>query len=89
MYDTTPEGRAGTAQALWAQGARVFLRPRATDSAALRVLTRICPGGCFKFDVEDRVTFAPATCTYCGTCLSVCRRTGEVVWEHPDAPTHP
>jgi len=79
MLDTPPQGSLSG----WVSGARVVLRPRAVDSAGLCALTRICPGGCFRFDDEGRVTFDPRTCRYCGTCLAICRSTGEVAWDHP------
>lgn len=58
----------------------ITLIPRAIDSAALKALTRICPGACFAFDATERVAFSPATCQGCGICRRVCEATGEVRW---------
>ena len=58
----------------------IRLVPRATDSAALKALTRICPGSCFTFDAAERVAFSPVTCQGCGTCRRVCEATGEIRW---------
>lgn len=59
---------------------RIELRRRAEDSAALRALTRICPGACFRFGAGDRIEFRPDSCTHCGTCRTVCKGTGEIAW---------
>ena len=58
----------------------IRLVPRTTDSAALKALTRICPGSCFTFDAAERVAFWPVTCQGCGTCRRVCEATGEIRW---------
>ena len=63
------------------QGLRILMRPRARDSAALRVLSRICPAGCFGFDAAERIAFAPEGCQWCGICRIVCAATGEIEWQ--------
>lgn len=68
-----------------AQGLRILMRPRARDSAALRVLSRICPAGCFGFDAAERIAFAPEGCQWCGICRIVCAATGEIEWQGGDA----
>jgi len=61
----------------------IKIKPRDTDSAALRSLTRICPAGCYNFNDEDRVEIASDGCMECGTCRVVCQATGEIEWSYP------
>lgn len=58
----------------------IRIRRRAEDSAALRVLTRICPSGCFRFAEDGRVEVSAEGCRDCGICRTVCRATGEIEW---------
>lgn len=59
---------------------RIILRRRAQDSAALRAMTRICPGACFRFGARDRIEVSPESCLRCGTCRTVGEATGEIEW---------
>lgn len=83
------DGSASWMTRVKARWPRIEIRPRPTDSAALRVLTRICPGSCFSFDAADRIAFSGESCTLCGLCRTVCKGTGEVVWLPALSPAPP
>lgn len=82
-----PAPRPFSGPAPWAPV--ITLVPRPTDSAALKALTRICPGQCFSFDAGERVAFLPEGCVLCGTCKRVCDATGEVRWAAPSKTPDP
>lgn len=61
----------------------IRINQQASDSAALKALTSICPAGCYSYDEAGRVEIASDGCMECGTCRVVCQATGEIEWSYP------